>query len=80
MVEGTALEMRHTGNRIEGSNPSPVRQLTFVGARRALAKALFPQLRVPALGITNRQDFKSGPLTRTADHSRHIPFIISIEV
>ena len=22
MVEGTALEMRHTGNRIEGSNPS----------------------------------------------------------
>ena len=22
VVEGTALEMRHTGNRIEGSNPS----------------------------------------------------------
>ncbi len=23
MVEGTGLENRHTGNRIEGSNPSP---------------------------------------------------------
>jgi len=46
----------------------------------SLRKLLSPQLRVPALDITNRQDFESGPLTWTADHSRHISFIISIEV
>jgi hypothetical protein len=34
VVESTALEMRHTGNCIEGSNPSLSAKSTFAAVRR----------------------------------------------
>ena len=43
MVESTALEMRHTGNRIGGSNPSLSASVLFLGVSpyfKMLAKRL----------------------------------------
>ena len=46
MVESTALEMRHTGNRIEGSNPSLsailLRALRFAGLAARLVRSRMP--------------------------------------
>ena len=41
MVEGTGLENRHTGNRIEGSNPSPSAVLFY--QRSYLSRSSFIQ-------------------------------------
>ena len=40
MVESTALEMRHTGNRIGGSNPSLSAITLFVGIRPRAPKLI----------------------------------------
>ncbi len=47
MVESTALEMRHTGNRIGGSNPS----LSANRARIALYSAISTPITGPPRGI-----------------------------
>ena len=42
MAETNALLKRHTGNRIEGSNPSVSASITYLDARLAARQAQYP--------------------------------------
>ncbi len=66
MVESTALEMRHTGNRIGGSNPSlsanSMKSIPYNRSLATLATAISDSLANVLQGVPCDVVFRRGPI------------------